>query len=194
MNQERFDRLFRYTPDVYNDISLDKQKILDDLYKDPDIFEVLNNKELIDKCAPPEDYYLVNIFPFLKIPDTQSTVKNYICFDIDDTQDIERNNAFIIKQVLFRTACHEEDVKTPYGICRQDLLALLIKERFQWSNVLGLQLKLTYDSGKVAENGYYYRQIVFTQTMVNALQDSKMSNRLDSLGRDYYARKEPAGI
>ena len=190
MNQERLDRLFQYKDTIYDDISIDKQKILEDIYKDPDIFEVLKNKDLIDKCAPPEDYYMVNIFPFLKIPGTQSTVNNYLCFEINDTQDIERNNAFIVKQVVFRTASHEKDVQTPYGICRQDLLALLIKERFQWSNVLGLQLKVTYDSGKIAENGYYYRQIVFTQTMVNSLQESQMKNRLDGLGRDYYLRKQ----
>ena len=97
----------------------------------------------------------------------------------------------IRKRVVFRTISHQEQVDTPYGIDRQDLLALLIKERFNWSNVLGTQLRKVYDSGKVAESGYYYRDIYFEQVVVNGLQKSEMQNRLDIVGRDYYdSRRE----
>ena len=68
----------------------------------------------------------------------------------------------------------------------RDLLAALVKERFQWSNILGTQLIKTYDSGKVAENGYYYRNMYFEQTAPNDIQNRLKSNRLDKLGRDYY--------
>ena len=40
----------------------------------------------------------------------------------------------------FRTIAHQDDVSTIWGIDRQDLLAALVKERFQWSNILGTQL------------------------------------------------------
>ena len=81
MNQERIDRLFSCRNEQgFDSISYDKRKILEDLYKDSDIIEILNNKELQAVNACPEDYYNVNIYSFLKIPDAQSKVKNFICF------------------------------------------------------------------------------------------------------------------
>ena len=50
------------------------------MYKDPDLLEVLHNKELEKINASPEDYRNINIFSYLKIPETQSIVKNFICF------------------------------------------------------------------------------------------------------------------
>lgn len=187
MKQERLNRLLScHEESGFDSISYSKQIILEDIYKDSDIFEVLHNKELESRNAPPEDYYNINVFSYLKIPDAQSTVKNFICFEVNDLEIAYPNKMMISKQIIFRTISHKDDVETLYGIDRQDLLAALIKERFQWSNVLGMQLIKTYDSGKVAENGYYYRNIYFQQRTPNDIQDRIMSNRLDKLGRDYY--------
>lgn len=187
MNQERIDRLFSCRNEQgFDSISYDKRKILEDLYKDSDIIEILNNKELQAVNACPEDYYNVNIYSFLKIPDAQSKVKNFICFEVNDTEIVYSNNIMVSKQIIFRTIAHQDDVSTIWGIDRQDLLAALVKERFQWSNILGTQLIKTYDSGKVAENGYYYRNMYFEQTAPNDIQNRFKSNRLDKLGRDYY--------
>lgn len=189
MTQERIERLFSCRKEEgFDSISYDKQIILEDLYKDPDIFEVLHNEKLVKLNAPPEDYHNVNIFSYLKIPDAQSTVKNFICFEVNDTESVKSNSIMINKQVIFRTISHKDDVETLYGIDRQDLLAALIKERFQWSNLLGTQLVKTYDSGKVAENGYYYRNMYFEQVAPNDVQNRISSNRLDKLGRDFYGR------
>lgn len=187
MTQERIERLFTCQKEEgFDSISYAKQIILEDIYKDADIFEVLHNEELEQKNAVPEDYHNVNIFSYLKIPDAQSKVKNFLCFEVNDTEILYSNKIMITKQIIFRTVSHKDDVETLYGIDRQDLLAALIKERFQWSNVLGTQLVKTYDSAKVAENGYYYRNIHFTQTAPNNLQERLSCNRLDRLGRDYY--------
>ena len=187
MTQERIEKLFSCRSEQgFDSISYDKRKILEDLYKDSDIIEILNNKELQAANACPEDYYNVNIYSFLKIPDAQSKVKNFICFEVNDTDIVDSNKIMSSKQIMFRAICHKDDVNTIWGINRQDLLAALIKERFQWSNILGTQLVKTYDSGKVAENGYYYRNMYFEQIAPNDIQNRLMSNRLDKIGRDYY--------
>lgn len=187
MTQERIERLLSCRSEQgFDSISYDKRKILEDLYKDSDIIEVLNNKELQAVNACPEDYYNVNIYSFLKIPEAQSKVKNFVCFEVNDTEIVYSNKIMVSKQIIFRTISHQDDVNTIWGIDRQDLLAALVKERFQWSNILGTQLVKTYDSGKVAENGYYYRNMYFEQTAPNDIQNRLKSNRLDKLGRDYY--------
>ena len=109
-----------------------------------------------------------------------------VCGYLRQISTTESNNIMVSKQIIFRTIAHQDDVSTIWGIDRQDLLAALVKERFQWSNILGTQLIKTYDSGKVAENGYYYRNMYFEQTAPNDIQNRLKSNRLDKLGRDYY--------
>lgn len=187
MTKDRIEKIFtKSSCSGYDGIIHSKNIILNDIYKDNDIFELLHNTELEKLNSPHEDYFNVNIFNFLKIPDAQSTVKNFICFEVDDINVSYSNKIMTLRQITFRVISHKDDVETIYGISRHDLLAALIKERFQWSNILGPQLKKTYDAGKVAENGYYYRTIYFQQNIPNDLQDNLINNRLDRIGRDYY--------
>lgn len=176
MTEERLKIIDKIHKDKFDDITYDKMIILKDLFKDADLLELLNNKELENINASPEDYYNVNIFSYLKIPETQSVVKNFICFEVDDTEEVYGNNVMISKLVRFRTVSHEDDIITEYGMNRQDLLALIIKDRFNWSNILGMQLKKIYDEGKVSENDYYYRDIWYKTITPNSLQKGTTTN------------------
>ena len=47
------------------------------------------------------DYYRdINIYNFLKIPGTQSKVKNFVCFEVNDDEQARYNEALIIKNIL----------------------------------------------------------------------------------------------
>ena len=62
-----------------------KRQIKQLLISDPDILEALNNNELdIDS---PDEFLDVNIFGFIRIPQTQDKVRNFICFTVDDIED-----------------------------------------------------------------------------------------------------------
>lgn len=159
-----------------DEITYCKYAIQQKLFADPDLIELLHNKELLEQDAPPEDYKNVNIFSFMKIPDTQSTVKNFICFEVDDTEPSLQNNVIIKKIVRFRAISHQDDIETGYGIDRQDLIALVIKDIFNWSTLLNMQMKKIYDKGNVAENGYYYRDIHYVLEMTNSLQRGTTNN------------------
>lgn len=152
-----------------DDITLFKQIVLKDLYSDQDIIEVLHNVELEKQHALPEDYRNVNIFAFLKIPDTQSVVKNFICFEVSDIDELFHNKTYIERRVTFRAVSHEDDIVTGFGIDRQDLLGMLIKDRYSWTNIMGMRLEKEYDVGRIAENGYYYREIRFKVVSPNAM-------------------------
>lgn len=149
-------------------VLLFKQMILKDLYQDRDLFEALHNVDLQAAGAAPEDYRGVNIFSFLKIPDTQSTVKNFLCFDINVDGDYFYDDAFLKYYMVFRCVSHEDDVVTEYGVDRQDLIAMIISNRFAWTNFMGMQLVPEYNMAKIAENGYYYREMRFKMSSPNA--------------------------
>ena len=165
--------------DCYDDIERYKFKIMKMLTENQDILWTLHNKSLEDtyytlnengeKVLNGDSYRNVNIFNFLKIPDIQSTVKNFICFDVHDIEQPRYNDGLIIKNIVFRTVSHEDDYMTDWGIPRQDLLGLIIKHEFDWSNEFGMHIEKISDRARVAENGYYYREFIYETTVPNNL-------------------------
>lgn len=151
----------------YDDIERYKYLIMKILTEDQDIINTLHNKDLEGQSG--DAYRNVNIYSFLKIPDSQSVVKNFICFEVEDIEVPRYSEVLIKKNIVFRTISHEDDYKTDYGINRQDLLAAIIKSKFDWSNIFGMHIEKVYDRGRVAENGYYYREFIFETTVVNNL-------------------------
>ena len=159
----------------YDDIDSYKYIIMDILIKNQDILKTLHNTDFeqedkkINGLLNGDLYRDVNIFNYLKIPETQSVVKNFICFEVDDIEQVRYNEILITKQITFRTVAFEDDVKTDWGIARQDLLAMIIKNEFDWSNVFGMHISKVYDKGRISEDGYYYREIVYETTVANNL-------------------------
>lgn len=159
----------------YDDIDSYKYLIMDILTKNQDILYTLHNADLeqedkkINGLLNGDLYRDVNIFNYLKIPNTQSIVKNYICFEVDDIEQVRYNEALITKQITFRTVSFSDDVKTDWGIARQDLLAMIIKSEFDWSNIFGMHISKVYDKGRVSEDEYYYREIIYETTTANNL-------------------------
>lgn len=170
LSQNMIDIIEKSTSDgigkKYDDINRYKHIIMKILTSNSDILRTLHNPELeskiVDWDIPNGDIYrYVNIFDFLKIPDTQSVVKNFICFEVDDIEPMRYNESFIIKHIIFRTISHDNDYKTDWGISRHDLLATIIKSEFDWSNIFGAHIEKIVDRGKITENGYYYREFIY---------------------------------
>jgi len=172
--------------DPYDDIEKYKYIILKVLTEDQDILHTLHNKDLQEKYTDEKGiingdaYRNVSIYSFLKIPDSQSTVKNFICFEVDDVEIPRYSEVLIKKNIIFRTISHENDYKTDWGINRQDLLAAIIKYKFDWTNIFGMHIEKVYDKGRVAENGYYYREFIFETTVLN-----NMVNKAKNTGAVY---------
>lgn len=180
----------------YDDIDMYKFIIMRTLLDDQDILNTLNNDLLsqntnikVDESGNPildEDGNIIQeidgsgyqdtaIFNFLKIPDIQSEVKNFICFEVNNIEIPRLSTVLMTKNIIFRTISHESDYKTDYGIARQDLLAMIIKSKFDWSNKFGMHLELCNDRGRVAENGYYYREFIYETTTANNLVNRSLN-------------------
>lgn len=168
--------------ECYDDNERYKYRIMKMLTENQDILWTLHNKELEEKSYTTIDedeneiemlngdaYRDVSIFNFLKIPEIQSTVKNFICFEVNDVEQPRYNKDLIIKNIIFRTVSHDNDYITDWGIARQDLLALIIQSEFDWSNAFGLHIEKISDRGRVADNGYYYREFIYETTIPNNL-------------------------
>ena len=74
-------RSLKILPDS-DDIRI-KEKIKKKLLENNKLIYVLNNKELLEADAEPDDYYGVNILPYYLIHPTQHSSNNFICFTTD---------------------------------------------------------------------------------------------------------------
>jgi hypothetical protein len=162
---------------VKDDIVEMKRLIKRKLIADTDILETLNNPDIdIDS---PDEFLDNNIYGFIRIPTTQDTVRNFICFTVDDIEDHQYNSHFKVQQIQFVCICHLEDMKTDYGIDRHDLLGYLVRDVFNYSNDFGLQFKLVYNKESTIDSDYYCRTLKFERDTTNSLNRATRSNPYD---------------
>ena len=166
---------------VDDDIISMKRLIKQKLIADTDILEALNNKDIdIDS---PDEFLDTNIFGFIRIPSTQDTVRNFICFTVDDIEEDRYNEVIKVQYIQFNCICHLDDMKTDYGIDRHDLLGALVRQNFNWTNMFGLQFKLIYNKESTVDSDYYCRTLKFMAQKPNSLNKARMDNPYDKLRR-----------
>lgn len=151
-----------------NDNIYYKEVIKNKLIENKKIIRSLNNPDLDIDC--PADYIGENILPFYLIVETQSKVKNYICFETSFDEVPKYNKIMKYGRVIFYIICDNKDIfdkKT--GIARHDLLAALITEEFDWTNLFGTQIHLVSDKPVAIDNNYVGRTLIFEQTTPNSI-------------------------
>lgn len=166
---------------VSDDIAEMKRLIKQKLILDQDILEALHNPDI--PLDSPDEFLDTNIFGFLRIPTTQDTVRNFICFTVDDIEENRFNEVMKKQYIQFYVICHLDDIKTEYGIDRHDLIGYLIRDTFNWSNMFGLQFKLIENKERTMDSDYYCRVLVFEATKPNSLNKARMDGAYDKLRR-----------
>lgn len=110
-----------------------------------------------------------NIRPFLFIPDTQTEVKHYICYQVSFQDTVRYQPGLKETQVTFTIFVHGNDrMDKLTGIPRHDLIASIIRERFAWSNIFGMQTHLISNRESTIDNNYLVRTLVFQLTDLNS--------------------------
>ena len=139
-----------------------KRKLLDDKY----IIHVLNNKELEESEAEPDDYFGVNILPYYMLLDnTQTNVKNYICFETRvDYNYRYQASAMKAQLIIFHILCDiKEIIDKDTSLARHDLLAALITNMFNYGRFLGGRFQLIADIPDAVDRYYCSRTLTFRQ-------------------------------
>lgn len=164
---------------VNDDIIEMKRLIKQKLIADTDILEALHNPDI--DIESPDEFLYENIYDFIRIPKTQDTVRNFICFTVDDIEDHQYNSHFKIQQIQFVCICHLDDMETEFGMSRHDLLGYLVRDVFNFTNDFGLQFKLVYNKESTIDSDYYCRTLKFERECTNNLKKATRSNSYDRL-------------
>ena len=179
-------RAYASTPD--DDNVRYKEKIHDALLSNAELLYSLNNKELEselfdgDKLNIDEetgellgevDRYFgesSNIRPYLFIPETQTEVKHFVCYQIMFDELPRYSDIQKYTQITFNIFVHGKDAMDKLtGIPRHDLIASIIRERFNWSNIFGMQTHLISSKESITDNNYLVRTLVFQLVDTNGI-------------------------
>lgn len=90
-----------------------------------------------------DDYYGENgnIRPYLYYPSTETESRNFVCYKID-FDELPKYGKSIkkISEITFWIMVHGQDRMDKFtGIPRHDLIASIIRQRFNWSSIFGMQ-------------------------------------------------------
>lgn len=117
-----------------------------------------------------------NIRPFLFIPDTQPEVKHYICYQVAFDEMPRYQDTLKYTNITFTIFVHGNDRYDKFtGIPRHDLIASIIRERFNWSNIFGMQTHLISSKESTTDNNYLVRTLVFQVVDTNGIYNTSNS-------------------
>ena len=111
-----------------------------------------------------------NIRPYLFIPDTQTEVKHYICYQVGFDETPRYQDTLKYTNITFTIFVHGNDRDDKLtGIPRHDLIASIIRERFNWSNIFGMQAHLISSKESTTDNNYLVRTLIFQVVDTNEI-------------------------
>lgn len=201
-------RAYKESPD--DDVILYKQKIKNALLSNPCLLYSLNDKklesELFDKNGNINwewnedtkqyeplgewDRYFGSdslIRPFLFIPDTQTTVKCYMCYQVEFNEMPRYNNIEKYTLITFAIFVHGDDrVDKLTGIPRHDLIASIIREKFNWSSIFGMQAKLISSKESTTDNNYVCRTLTFQVLDLNGIVNTPYGQETQIRNNEYW--------
>lgn len=170
LTQEQIQELRNLKTLVDSDDIRFKEIIKKTLINNELIIYLLNNKELENAEADPSDYLGINILPYYQIKPTQHNVQNYICYEVETRKLEHYNSNMKLQRVIFYILCEEKNnIEKKTGIARHDLIAALIINMFNWTNVFTNKIHIVSDIPSVVDNDYACRTLIFEMTTDNNL-------------------------
>ena len=203
--EELLNKLRSYADTPDDDNIRIKEKIHDALLNNAELLYALNNEELEselfdgDKLNIDEDtgellgevdrYFgdNSNIRPYLFIPDTQTDVKHYVCYQVAFDELPRYPNIQKYTEITFNIFVNGKDRTDKLtGIPRHDLIASIIRERFNWSNIFGMQTHLISSKESVTDNNYLVRTLIFQVLDLNGIVNTPYGDETYIRNNEYW--------
>lgn len=128
-----------------------------------------------------------NIRPYLFIPNTQTDVKHYVCYQVMFDELPRYNNVQKYTTITFNIFVNGKDrTDRLTGIPRHDLIASIIREKFNWSNIFGMQTHLISSKESITDDNYLVRTLIFQTTDTNSITYTPLGEKplsINKLGR-----------
>lgn len=128
-----------------------------------------------------------NIRPYLFIPETQTEVRHYICYQVMFDELPRYNNIQKYTEIIFTIFVNGKDREDELtGVPRHDLIASIIREKFNWSSVFGLQTKLISSKESTTDNNYLVRTLTFQILDINGIAYTPFNENPQIRNNEYW--------
>lgn len=115
-----------------------------------------------------------NIRPMIFVPQTQDKGKHYVCYQVMFDELPKYNDVQKYTQIIFTIFVDGDDREDELtGLPRHDLIASIIRKRFNWSNIFGMQTHIISSKESTTDNNFVVRTIVFQLVDTNGIVDTK---------------------
>ena len=146
--------------------ALHKKELESELFCEDENGELILNidKETGELLGEVDRYFgeSASIRPYVFIPETQTDVGHYVCYQVMFDELPRYNNIQKYTEIIFTIFVNGKDREDKLtGIPRHDLIASIIREKFNWSSIFGLQTKLVSSKESTTDNNYLVRTLVF---------------------------------
>ena len=186
--QEMLNKLIDYTKTSDDQNIKIKELIKENLLKCPELLYALHNTQYEDELFDEDGnllddgdwsiYFGDNIRPYVFFPESQTEVKNYLCFKVDFSESPRYNAIEQYVDIVFLVIVSGKDIiDKSTGIPRHDLISSILREKFSWTNIFGNQCKIIDNKEGTTDNQYVMRTMTFRMVMTNSiLKNSKVVN------------------
>lgn len=204
--EDLLDKLRAYANNPDDDNIRYKEKIHDALLSNAELLYALNNEELESELFDEDNNLLIdeetgellgevdryfgdnsNIRPYLFIPDTQTDVKHYLCYQVAFDELPRYSNIQKYTEITFNIFVNGKDRTDKLtGIPRHDLIASIIRERFNWSSIFGMQTHLISSKESVTDNNYLVRTLIFKIEDTNGIVNTPYGDETYIRNNEYW--------
>lgn len=149
-----------------------KEIIKNKLLESETLMYLLNNKDLEEAEASPDEYFGVNIFPYYIIHESQHEVKNFLCYETQVKEIREYDKYRKYQQIIFYILCEQgkgNGIEPNTYIARHDLIGALIIDMFNHTNLFGAKVMCVSNIPTVVDGDYACRTLIFEQLTDNNL-------------------------
>lgn len=191
-------RAYATTPD--DETTQYKEKIKQALMKSPELLYALHEEELeTELYCEDENGELIlnideetgellgeidryfgassNIRSFIFIPQTQDKGKHYVCYQVMFDELPRYSDVQKYTQITFTIFVDGEDREDELtGLPRHDLIASIIREKFNWSNIFGMQTHIISSKESTTDNNFIVRTLVFQLVDTNGIVETNGKN------------------
>jgi hypothetical protein len=140
-----------------------KMDLLTDVFNNPKIVEALDSQQTDIIKDEPDSLIYRNLFPYLRIPDTQNKADTYVLLAVDIDRINNSNKTYAIYKVSFWVLAHMDRMQIEgYNSTRIDFIAQELDRMFDGQQKFGFsEFELISNREIILNEKYHYRELIF---------------------------------
>lgn len=158
---------------IQSEITKIKRQIIKLLYEDPLIIELLDCSDVDPET--PDTAEWTCIFPYIKIPDTQEKIGNFIGIKVD-SEPVRNSELYKRIYITISIVCAVPSLQVKgYKGIRTDIISGEIGDLLNLNESLGFKIELIAEGeGVFQDYNYYYRNMRFEALRSNTSKNCPM--------------------